>query len=510
MEEDLKLLYEASVRVIQEGKVIKGRIVDIRPKGVLIDIGYKSEGIISLAEFESEELELNKEIDVFVESIEDERGEVVLSRDKAKKLLNWKKIERAYREDELIEGKILKKIKGGFIVTVFGLEGFLPLSLSTFKGAFEKEIFGNSFKFKIIKLNHLRHSLILSRKEALQKEKETIKEKIWKELEVRKIVTGVVKAVTDFGAFLDLGGIDGLLHITDMSWSKINHPSEVVALGDRLEVVVLGFDRENQKISLGLKQRTVDPWSDIEKKYPVGTKVKGKIKNILPYGVFIELEKGIEGLVHISEVSWSKRIANISELFSVSDIIEAKVLSVDKDARRLSLSIKQLEINPWLEAESKYPRGAKVTGRIRGFTDYGAFVELEDNLEGMIHISDLSWTKRISHPQEVLKKGQKIEVVVLACDSKSQRISLGLKQISSSPWPEIAEKYPLNSILEVEIIYLTDFGIFVKLEEDLEGMVFKDEIEKERVEKLKSGDKIRVKVIRVDTELGRIGLSAKV
>lgn len=510
MEEDLKSLYEGSVRVIQEGKVIKGRIVNIRPKEVLIDIGYKSEGIISPAEFESEELELNKEIDVFVESVEDERGEVVLSRDKAKKLLNWKKIERSYREDELIEGKILKKIKGGFIVTVFGLEGFLPLSLSTFKGASEREIFGNSFKFKIIKLNHFRHSLILSRKEALQKEKEAIKEKIWKELEVGKIVTGVVKAITDFGAFLDLGGIDGLLHITDMSWSKINHSSEVVALGDRLEVIVLSLDRENQKVSLGLKQTSVDPWVEIEKKYPVGTKVKGKIKNILPYGVFIELEKGIEGLVHISEVSWSRRITNISELFSVSDIVEARVLNIDKDTRRLSLSIKQLEINPWLEAESKYLRDTKVTGRIRGFTDYGAFVELEDNLEGMIHISDLSWTKRISHPQEVLKKGQKIEMVVLACDSRSQRISLGLKQIFPSPWPEIAKKYPLDSILETEVSSLSDFGVFVKLEEDLEGLVFKDEIEKEIIERLKIGDKIKVKVIRIDTELGRIGLSAKV
>jgi len=510
MEEDLKELYEESIRSIQEGKVIRGKIVAIKPKEVLIDIGYKSEGIISSNEFEPAELELNKEVDIFVESIEDEKGEIVLSRDKAKKLINWKKIENTYQNSELIEGKILKKVKGGFIVNIFGLEGFLPASLSAFKETPEKEIFNNSFKFKIIKLNHLRHSLVLSRKEALQKEKEITKAKIWEELEVGKIATGVVKAITDFGAFIDLGGIDGLLHITDMSWTKINHPSEVVALGDKIEVMVLSFDRENQKISLGLKQRSSDPWADIEKKYPLDTKVKGKIKNILPYGIFIELEKGIEGLIHISEISWSKRITNLSELFSISDMVEAKVLNVDKDSRRLSLSIKQLEANPWLEAESRYPVGTKVTGRVKGFTNYGAFVELEDNLEGMIHISDLSWTKRISHPQQILKKGQKIEVVVLSCDGKNQRISLGFKQLEPNPWPEISEKYPLNSILEVEVSSVTDFGVFVRLEENLEGLVFKDEIEKEKLEKLKPQDLIKVKVIKIDTEQGKIGLSAKI
>ena len=510
MEEDLKSLYEEFVRPIHEGKIIRGKIVEIGPKEVLVDIGFKSEGVIPLSEFDPFELELNKDIDVFVESVEDEKGAIVLSRDKAKKLLNWGKIEKSYQKDELIEGRISKKVKGGFIVTVFGLEGFLPTSLSTFKSIPEKEILNNSYKFKIIKLNHLRYSLILSRREAFQKEKEEVKAKIWKELELGKIVRGVVKAITDFGAFVDLGGVDGLLHITDMSWSKINHPSEVVTVGDKLEVMVLDIDRENQKISLGLKQRLLDPWADIEKKYPVGSKVKGKIRNILPYGIFVELEKGIEGLIHISEISWSKRTINPQEIFSISDTVEAKVLIIDKDSRRLSLSIKQLESNPWIEAEVKYPKGSKVTGKINRFTHYGAFLELEDNLEGMIHISDLSWTKRISPPQEVLKKGQRIEAIVLSCDPKNQRISLGLKQLLPNPWPEIAKKYPLNSVVDAEVTSLTDFGIFVRLEEDLEGLIFKDEIEKEKLEKIKSGDKIKTKVIKIDTELGKIGLSAKV
>jgi small subunit ribosomal protein S1 len=304
--------------------------------------------------------------------------------------------------------------------------------------------------------------------------------------------------------------VDGLLHITDMSWSKISHPSEVVAMGDKIEVMVLNLDRESNKVSLGLKQRLPDPWADIESKYSVGAKVKGKVVNILPYGIFVELEKGIEGLVHVSEISWAKRITNLSEMFAVGDAIEIQILSVDKESRRISLSLKELEQNPWLEAQAKYPQGAKVSGKVRGFTDYGVFVELDTNLEGMIHISDISWTKRISHPQDVLKKGQKVDVIVLSVDASNRRIALGLKQLQPNPWPELAAKYPLDAALEAEVVSLTDFGVFVKITEDLEGLVYASEIDKEKVAQLKAGDKISVKVIKVDVEQAKIGLSAKV
>ncbi|MCM8757840.1 MAG: S1 RNA-binding domain-containing protein [Candidatus Omnitrophica bacterium] len=305
-----------------------------------------------------------------------------------------------------------------------------------------------------------------------------------------------------------MGGIDGLLHITDMSWSKINHPSEILAIGDKLELVVLSIDKEQEKISLGLKQRFPDPWQNIEAKYPVGSKVKGKIVNILKYGIFVELEKGVEGLIHISEISWTKKVDNLKEMFGIGDNIEAQVIGIDKESRKISLSIKQLESNPWLEAESKYPIGTKVKGIVRGFTNYGAFVELDPNLEGLIHISDMSWTKRINHPQDILKKGQRIEAVVLSVNSRTHKIALGLKQLQPNPWPEIAKKYPLNTVLEVEVVNITDFGVFVKIEQDLEGLIYADEIEKEKLANLKLSDKIKAKVIRIDIEQGKIGLSA--
>jgi small subunit ribosomal protein S1 len=304
--------------------------------------------------------------------------------------------------------------------------------------------------------------------------------------------------------------VDGLLHITDMSWSKISHPSEIVAVGDKMEVMVLNFDKDANKVSLGLKQRLPDPWQEVETKYSVGSKVKGKVVNILPYGVFVELEKGIEGLIHVSEVSWNKRVSNLNDMFAIGDMVETQVITIDKDSRRISLSLKQLEQNPWLEAEAKYPVGSKANGKVRGFTDYGAFVELDSNLEGMIHVSDMSWTKRVGHPQDVLKKGQKVEVAILAVDSQNRRIALGLKQLQPNPWPEIANKYPVNTVLEAEVVNINDFGVFVRLEEDLEGLVYSSEIDKEKIAQLKPGDKIQVKVIKVDVEQAKIGLTAKI
>jgi len=506
---ELEELYNQSIKLIKEGQVVKGKIVSIKTKEVLVDVGFKSEGIVPIAEFSREDLEVGKELEFFIDSMENDAGVIGLSREKAMRIQGWDKVVKYSQDGDLIDGRPVKKVKGGFLIDAMGIEGFLPSSLSAFKNVPEKDIMNKSFKFKIVKVNNLRRSVILSRREAVQKEKEVAKDRIWQDLKIGQVYPGTVKAITDFGAFVDLGGVDGLLHITDMSWSKISHPSEIVALGDKIEVMVLNMDKDSGKVSLGLKQRLPDPWSDIENKYTVGSKVKGKVVNILNYGVFVELEKGIEGLIHISEISWTKRINNPSEMFAIGDIVETQVLSVEKDSRRISLSLKQLEQNPWIEAESKYPVNTKVSGKVRGFTDYGAFVELDSNLEGMIHVSDISWTKRVAHPQDVLKKGQKVEVVVLSVDTQNRRIALGLKQLQANPWQEIANKYPLDTVLDAEVVSITDFGVFVKLEEDLEGLVYASEIDKERAAGLKPGDKIKVKVIKVDVEQAKIGLSSR-
>jgi len=507
---NLEELYKQSIKIIQEGQIAKGKIAALTEKDVLVDVGFKSEGIVSKAQFNPSDLQIGKELEFFVESIEDDAGMIVLSREKAVHMQGWDKVVKGFQDGELTEGKPVKKVKGGFLVEVLGIEGFLPASLSAFKGVPDKDILNKYFKFKIVKINNLRRSVILSRREALQKVKEEVKEKLWQNLKIGHTYPGMVKAITDFGAFIDLGGVDGLLHITDMSWSKITHPSEIVALGDSIEVMVLNLDKESGKVSLGLKQRLPDPWQDIETKYSVGSKLKGKVVNILPYGVFVELEKGIEGLIHVSEISWTKRITNPGEMFAIADMVETQVLSIEKESRRISLSLKQLEQNPWLEAESKYPAGTKVSGKVRGFTDYGAFVELDSSLEGMIHVSDMSWTKRIAHPQDVLKKGQKVDVVVISADSQNRRIALGLKQLQPNPWTEIAARYPIDTVAEAEVVNITDFGVFVKLEEDLEGLVYASEIEKDVSSNLKPGDKIKVKVIKVDVEQAKIGLSSKI
>lgn len=506
----LEELYNQSIKVIREGQIIKGKIVSIKTKEVLVDVGFKSEGILPIAEFSREDLEVGKEIDFLIESIENEAGIITLSRERAMRIKGWDKIVKNHTDGDLIDGRPVKKVKGGFLVDVSGIEGFLPASLSAFKGVADKDILNKGFKFKIVKVNNFRHSIILSRREAIHKEKESAKEKVWLELKQGGVYSGIVKAITDFGAFIDLGGVDGLLHITDMSWSKISHPSEIVAMGDKIEVMVLNLDKDASKVSLGLKQRLPDPWQDVAAKYQIGAKAKGKVVNILPYGVFIELEKGIEGLVHISEISWTKRVSNPGEMFAVGDMLETQVLSVDKETRRISLSLKQLEQNPWLDAESKYPVGSKVQGKVRGFTDYGAFVELDGSLEGMIHISDMSWTKRVAHPQELLKKGQKVDVSVLAVDAQNRRISLGLKQLQVNPWTEIAEKYPLDTVIEAEVVNITDFGVFVKITDELEGLVYASEIDKEKTAQLKPRDKIQVKVMKVDVEQAKIGLSARI
>ena len=506
----LEQMYNDSIKIVKEGEIVTGRVVAIKTKEVLVDIGFKSEGVVPIAEFTKGDLEVGKEIEFLVESMENDSGAIILSRERAQRIKGWDNVLKNQKEGDLIEGKPVKKVKGGYLVDVNGIEGFLPASLSAFKAVADKDLLYRPFKFKIVKINNLRHSIILSRREAVHKEKEEAKEKIWTQLKIGAIHPGLVKAITDFGVFIDLGGVDGLLHITDMSWSKISHPSEVVALSDKIDVVILNMDKESGKVSLGLKQRFPDPWQDVAQKYPVATKVKGKVVNILPYGIFVELEKGIEGLIHISEISWTKRMSNPSEMFAVGDLVEAQVLTMDTSSRRISLSIKQLEQNPWLEAEAKFPVGSRVSGKVRGFTDYGAFVELDGSLEGMIHVSDMSWTKRVAHPQDVLKKGQKVDVQVLAIDAANRRISLGLKQLQANPWVEIAAKYPLDTVLETEVVNVTDFGAFVKITDDLEGLVYASEIEKEKLAALKPGDKLQAKVMKVDVDQAKIGLSARV
>lgn len=503
-------LYHRSLKDIKEGEIVKGRVVDITKQEVVVDVGFKSEGFVSLAEFRGgNEPHIGDQIDVLIEAIEDDDGKLVLSYEKAEKLKGWQKITSEIKEGDLVEGRVVKVVKGGFIVDVYGVDAFLPMSLSSFKNISQHEIMSNKYRFQITKMNTLRRNLILSRRDIVQREKETAKARLWDQLVKGQKRKGVVKGITDFGAFIDLGGIDGLLHITDMSWSRINHPSEIVAIGDRIEVLILDFDRENAKVSLGLKQTLPNPWDHIDTKYPVGSKVKGKVVNIMPYGVFVEIDKGIEGLLHSSEISWKKKNVNPQEMFAIGDIIEVQIISVDKESKRISLSLKQLEVNPWLEAQNKFPVNTPVVGKVKGFTDYGAFVELKDNLEGMIHVSDMSWTKKVSHPQEMLKKGQDAQVIVLAVDPVNRKITLGLKQMMPNPWPEIAQRYPVGTVMEAEVVLNSNFGVFVKLEPDLEALVYSSEIDKAVAAALKPGDKLKVKVIKVDIDQMKIGLSSR-
>ncbi|MEA3328529.1 MAG: 30S ribosomal protein S1 [Candidatus Omnitrophota bacterium] len=432
--EDILNLYEKKLNEVKEGQIIKGKVIDFTEKEIIVDIGYKSEGVVPVNEFNgSESLKIGDEVEVLLESKEDDSGMVILSKRKADQLQNWEKISQKYKEGGLVEGKVFKKVRGGLMVNI-GMEAFLPASQAFIRPTSNlDQLIGQTLKFKIVKTDMRRRNVVLSHRDYLMEEKKHLREKLINEIEKGQLRKGMVKNITDFGAFVDLGGVDGLLHITDMSWSRISHPSEVVAIGDEVEVLILNFDKETKKVSLGLKQKSPSPWTDITKKYPVGSRIKGRVVNIMPYGVFVELEKGIEGLAHISELSWTKRITHPSEVLAIGDVVEAVVLSVDEAGEKISLGIKQIEINPWLEVEQRYKVGTKVSGKVRNLAKYGAFVELETGIDGLIHISDMSWTKKISHPSEVLKKGEKIEVKVLVVDQKSKKISLGLKQLEPEP-----------------------------------------------------------------------------
>ena len=469
---NLEEAYGKTFRRLSEGDVVKGKVLAIGEKDVYIDLGYKSEGIIPVSELKDmADLKVGDEFDVFVESKENEDGLISVSRRKAEKMQGWDKVSATCKEGDFIEGKVTRKVKGGLMVDV-GVEAFLPASLVALKGFGNvNQLIGQTLLFKIVKMNKPRKNIVVSRKDAIIKEKETVKSKVISELKVGELRKGLVKNITDFGVFIDLGGIDGLLHITDMSWGRVSHPSEMVAIGDNIEVVILNFDKESMKVSLGLKQKTESPWKEIENKYPVGTRVKGKVVNIMPYGAFVELEKGIEGLVHVSELSWTVRVNNPQDILAIGDMVEAVVLSCDSSNQKISLGIKQIEPNPWLEIKEKFSPGMKAEGKVRNLTDYGAFVEIEGGIEGFVHINDMSWTKKINNPKEYLKKGQKVEVMILAVDAENQKISLGIKQLTSDPWPEIMKKYVLGTTVDGIITKITSFGLFVELEKDLEGLV---------------------------------------
>ncbi len=515
-ESEFEKLYKESITVFKEGEIVRGHIVGITPKEVIVDIGYKSEGAISLLEFQDPDaLKVGDEVDVYLESKEDENGMVVLSKQKAERAVGWDMVITRYGEGDIVEGRVTKKVKGGFMVDI-GVEAFLPASqaaLKTFGNL--NQMVGQAFPFKIIKINKPRKNIVVSRKDAMQQQRDEDKKKIFETLQKGAIISGIVRNITDFGAFVELSaGIIGLLHITDMSWGRVSHPSEVLAIGDTIEVVVLDFDPNSMKVSLGLKQKTPNPWETVDTKYPVGTKIKGTVVNLMPYGAFVELEKGVEGLLHISELSWTKKYNHPNELLAIGDRIEASVLDLDKANRKISLGLKQLESNPWVEVEAKYSVSTKVKGKIRNLTDYGAFVELEDGIDGLIHVSDISWTKRIGHPKDVFKKGEKIEAVVLAVDATNRKISLGIKQLSQDPWDDIAAKFAPETQLSGKVTKVANFGLFIEIDKDLEGLAHISETplaEGEKLEeKYKVGDEVKVKVLKVDSIQRKIALSLKI
>ncbi len=497
------------------GQILKGQIVEITKDFVVIDVGLKSEGLVPVSEFvDSEELSLGNEVEVFLDQMEGSDGQIVLSKEKARRQRQWEHILTNCKEGSVVRGKVIRKVKGGLMVDI-GMEAFLPGSQIDNKRIKNlDEFLGKSYDFKILKINIERKNIVVSRRELLEEERVYKKAELLENIEVGDLCKGVVKNITDFGVFLDLNGVDGLLHITDMTWKKrIKHPSEMVELGDTLEVKILSVDKEKGRVALGLKQKEENPWEEVEKKFPPGTRVKGKIVNLVSYGAFIEIEPGIEGLIHVSEMSWTKNITDPSEIVNIGDEVEAIVLSVQKEDGKISLGIKQLEHNPWEDVEAKYPVGSSVTTEIRNLTNYGAFVELEPGVDGLIHISDLSWIKKVSHPSEVLKKGDKVEAVILSVDRESKKITLGVKQLSNNPWEDIERTMPVNSLVKGEITKTTAFGAFVQLENGIEALIHVTELSDQPFGKVEDvvqkGDVVTAKVIKLDPEHKKIALSIK-
>jgi small subunit ribosomal protein S1 len=496
------------------GSIVKGTIIEVGAKEVLVDIGYKSEGVISGNEFEDiKVVKVGDQIDVLIEKLEDKEGMVVLSKEKAEFKQNWERILTICNEGGTIAGKVKAIVKGGLIVNI-GVEAFLPASqidISISKNL--AQYVGNTYQFKVVKINQERQNIVLSRRELIEQERTERRQKLLSEMTPGDIRKGTVKNITDFGAFIDLNGIDGLLHITDMSWGRIGHPSELLKVGQDVDVVVLDINREKERVSLGLKQKLANPWDTIEQKYPVGAKVKGRVVNLVPYGAFVELEPGVEGLVHVTELSWTKRVAKPSDMLKPDQDIEAVVLGINREEQKISLGLRQLEANPWDKAQEKYTVGTRVKGSIRNLTSYGAFIELEEGLDGMIHVSDMSWTRKINHPSEILKKGDEVEAVVLEVDKVNQRIAVGMKQLGADPWEGIDQLYKVGDLVTGNVTKLASFGAFIGLQHEIDGLVHISQISEERIDKIKNvlkvGQEVTARVIKIDKSDRRIGLSIK-
>ena len=510
---ELMELIDQKFQSFKEGQLVKAKIVSIKPQVVLLDIGYKSEGVVPIAEFNGEEINLGDEVEVLLEKLENHDGIVSISKEKATHKQNWEKIIEVYKKEGLVRGKVKSVVNGGLIVDV-GIEAFLPGSQIDVVTPKElNQYIGEVFEFKIVKINESRKNVVISRREVLEEKRAELKQKFLKDVKIGDKVTGVVKNITDFGAFLDLRGMDGLLHIADMSWNRTTHPSKVVHVGQKLDVVILDIDREKERISLSLKELSENPWNKIEKQYPIGMQVKGKVTKLLPYGAFVELDPHIEGLVHVSELSWTKRINHPSDLLQIDQEIEAVVLGVSLEEQKISLGVRQTQHNPWEEIEQRYPVGKKVKGTIINLTPYGAFVSLEDDIDGLVHVSDLSWTRKINHTSEVLTKGEDIEAIILSIDKQSQRISLGVKQFIDDPWDTIEEKFKVGDTVKGTATKIAAFGAFINLKNDIDGLIHISQLSEERVERVKDfvkiGDKIESRVIRMDKAERRIGLSIK-
>ena len=511
MEQALK---QSSKQVVAQNQIVKGTVIEVRAKEVLVDIGYKSEGIIPLNEFlEPGTIVVGQEIDVLIEKLENKEGTVVLSHQKAEFKKNWDRILSICNEGGRVMGKVTAVVKGGLIVNV-GVEAFLPSSqLDVITPKNLQTFVGNTYEFKVVKINQERQNIVLSRRELIEAERGDKRAKLLAEMVPGDIRKGIVKNITDFGAFIDLNGLDGLLHITDMSWGRLGHPSEILKVGQELDVVVLDVNKEKERVSLGLKQKLANPWDQIETKFPIGTKVKGKVVSLVPYGAFVQLEPGVEGLIHVTELSWTKRVAKPSDVLKQDQEVEAIVLGINREEQKISLGVRQLESNPWDGAAAKYTVGTKVKGQVRNLTSYGAFVELEEGIDGMVHVSDMSWTRKINHPSEMMKKGDVVEATVLEVDRPNQRIALGMKQLEIDPWANIETLYKVGDLVTGKVTKLASFGAFVGLQHEIDGLVHISQISEERVDKiknvLKAGQDVSARVVKIDKNERRIGLSIK-
>lgn len=508
------LLADSSINSLKEGSIITGRIIEIRPQEVVVDIGGKSEGIIPSSEFyDLSDLQIGSEIEVFLEKLEDRDGNPIVSFDKAEQQKNWEHIVSKCEEGSVVAGRVKSKVKGGLIISI-GVDSFLPSSQIDIQPPKNLDQYvGQTYDFKVIKINPERKNIVVSRRELIESQRAEKRRELLEDVQAGDVRRGVVKNITDYGAFIDLDGLDGLLHITDMSWGRISHPSEMLKTGEEISIKILEVDRERERVSLGLKQMNSNPWENIEQKYPSGTTVTGKVVNLVNYGAFVEIEEGVEGLVHVTEFSWTKRVTKPGEFLEIGQEVEAVVLGIQKAEQKISLGLRQLEDNPWEMVPRNYPIGARVSGKVRNLTTYGAFVELEEGIDGMVHVSDMSWTRKINHPSEYVKKGDDVDAIVLDVDTKNQRISLGMKQVTDDPWSRIEDFFRVGEIVEGEVTKITNFGAFVQLPQDIDGLVHISQISEEHVEKIKDvlnvGDKVTARVIKIDRDERRVGLSIK-